>query len=215
MAASVDKYLKVLSDLLPNGKAWQDIKCSPLVRGLSHEFARIEDAIRNFLEVELDPRTTTELLPDWEKMLGIPDECTPDNLTLAERREQVTQKWTAQGGINAEYYEFVAEQLGFDVEVVNIPDFRVGISRVGEALTNHDVLENTRLRVGYGRVGERLRDYGWRFFFIVRLPASELRRFRVGENRVGDRLVDFGNELLECTFKKLKPAHNGVLFRFV
>lgn len=214
MANAVDKYLKVISDLLPTGIAWEQIKCSPLIKGMAYEFARFEATVRNFLETELDPRITNELLADWETAFGLPDECTPENQTIEQRREQVTQKLTAQGGLTADYYEFIGGQLGFSITVVNAPDFRVGYSRVGQALTNNEPLESTRFRVGYGRVGDQLRLYGWRFFFIVNVPATELERFRVGQNRVGDRLVEFGNELVECTIKKLKPAHVGVIFRF-
>lgn len=214
MANAVDKYLKVISDLLPNGKAWEHVKCSPLIKGMSYEFARFEERVRHFLGSELDPRLSVELLPDWEALLGIPDECTPENQTIERRQEQVVQKLTAQGGIDAAYYEFVGSQLGFAIEVLNTPDFRVGISRVGQELTNHEPLNSTLFRVGINRVGTQLRLYGWRFYFIVKVPASELEQFRVGAKRVGDRLVETGNELVECTIKKLKPAHVGVVFRF-
>lgn len=215
MADLVTKYAKALSELLPTGKAWEAVRCSKLLDAMATEFSRVEEKINIFLKLELDPRLSTELLPDWEVTLGIPDECTPEDRTIEERREQVVQKLTSQGGLSAAYYEFIGTQLGFNLDVTNAPDFQVGRSRVGERLLNNQRLNSTKIRTGSGRVGEQLRLYGWRFYFIVNVPAAEFERFRVSTNRVGDPLVEFGNQLVECTIKKLKPAHVGVVFLFV
>jgi len=176
------------------------------------EYCRIEDRGANLLD-EIGPLTTFELLEDWEQLLGIPDECTPDGQTIDERRLQVAQKLGTLGGLNANYLIHIASLLGFDIEIENPVPFRVGIARVGDELTNNDIRDT--FRVGVNRVGDQLNVFGWQFYFIAKIPASELSEFRVGENRVGDRLVETGNALLQCTIRKLKPANSGVVFRFI
>ena len=152
-------------------------------------FCRVDERAQDLIS-EAYPDTTDELLEDWERVAGLPDECSPLAPTKEERRAQLVQKITDIGGQNAAYFEEVASRLGFDVEVVDFKHFRVGQSRVGDALTNLD----------------------WTFWWAVKGPSTINRPFRVGTGRVGDRLVTIGNELLECTMKKLKPAHTQVLF---
>lgn len=212
MPARLEKYQDLLKRLFPVGRAWENVKNHNLLRGMAIEFCRIDDRGADLLR-ELNPATSLELLEDWEQLLGIPDECTPDGQTIEERRLQVTQKMGTLGGLNANYLEHIASLLGFDIIIENPVPFRVGIARVGQALTNNEIRDT--FRVGANRVGDQLRVFGWQFYFIANIPATELNQFRVGQNRVGDRLVETGNELLQCTLRKNKPANSGVVFRFI
>lgn len=212
MAADFKKYMRLLAKLLPFGKAWEQIKEDPLLDGMAVELCRVEDRGKDLLR-EIDPRVSVELLDDWEQLLGIPDECTPANQSIEERQLQVTQKLSALGGLSKTYYEQIALQLGFDITVRNDIPFRVGRARVGDRLTNSERLR-TVFRVGESRVGEQLRTFGWIFYWTAIIPVSEQSLFRVGSSRVGEPLVEFGNELVQCTLRKLKPAHTGIVFLF-
>jgi len=64
------------------------------------------------------------------------------------------------------------------------------------------------------RCGDQLVSRGWVFYWIVKVPVAELVKFRAGVGRCGDPLVEYGNQLLECTLKKLKPAHTDLFFLF-
>ena len=205
------RYKKLLGDLLPVGKAWDNVKLNTLLDAMAVEFTRVHGRAADLL-AEMYPGATDELLADWESLLGIPDECTPENQTDDERRVQILQKLATTGGISAEYYVFIAKQLGFDISIETARPFRVGVSRVGDALTNRR--GDSRFRVG-DAVGKGLDQFGWQFYYIVTIPVTELIRFRTGgDSRVGDPLVLYSNALLECTLKKLKPAHAGIYFRF-
>lgn len=212
MAIGLEKYKKLLTDLLPTGRAWQQVRGHELFKGMAIEFCRVEERGADLLK-EIGPETTTELLEDWENLLGLPDECTPEDQTINERRVQIAQKLGTLGGLNAGYYKHIASLLGFDIEIENPVPFRVGVARIGDALTNNSIRDT--FSVGSNRVGEQLRVFGWQFYFIAKVPASELSKFRVGENRVGDTLVDFGNVLLQCTLSKYKSAESGIVFRFI
>lgn len=208
----IEAYRRLIAKLLPPGKAWEKVRDELLLQGMAVEYARVEARAADCLR-EIDPKQTVELLQDWEDLLGIPDECTPEGQTTEERQTQIAQKLAAVGGLSASYYEFIAEQLGFDINVVDAHSFRVGRQRVGEALTN-GVYPDGVFRVG-DRVGNELSKAGWRFYYIAEVPLSELVKFRTGIGRVGDPLVKYSNVLMECTLKRLKPAHRNIFFKFI
>ena len=207
----LEAYKNLIAKLLPPGKAWAKVRENVLLEGLAVELTRVEARAADCLK-EIDPRQTVELLEDWESLLGIPDECTPEGQTVTQRQTQITQKLASVGGLSATYYEFIASQLGFDIRITDAHSFRVGRQRVGEPLTN-GVYPDGVFRVG-DRVGNELAKAGWRFYYIAEIPLTELVRFRVGLSRVGDPLVSYSNTLLECTLKRLKPAHRNIFFKF-
>jgi len=200
----VAKYKQLFRKLFPRGFAWdskavEGTEFADFIAALSNEPCRVEERGFDFLD-EMDPNTTFEMLDNWERLLGIPDECTPEgDPSLFERRVRVLQKLTTGGGQNEAFFKLIAQQLGYDVDIFDVEDFkdfRVGTARVGDALTN-----TTPSNEG-----------GWAYTFSVTAPAEFVRRFRVGQSTVGDRLVSFENETLECVIRKFAPAHVTVLF---
>jgi len=209
----IKKYAGLIKALFPTGKIWETIfeTSEELFRGMAVEFCRVDDRSKELL-VELDPLTADELLGDWEALLGLPDECTPEGQSIDERRQQARGKLSSQGGQSANFYEEVAASLGFpDTIVRDFHAFRVGISTVTHPLTNP--FENY-FRVGENRVGDVLENIGWTFFYEVNAPATINDPFEVGIDTVGEPLVVFGNPLLQCTMKKLKPAHAMPFFTY-
>jgi len=204
------KYTGLLKKLFPVGKAWENILDDNLFSGMSVEFARIEDRSIDLLR-EMDPLTSSEMLKDWESLLGLPDECTPEDQSLSERQSQCRQKLSNQGGQSAAYLEDVSDDLGFEGTVFSdyVP-FEVGRAVVGAPLTNNFDIS---FRVG-DTVGEVIRNSGWRFVFQVNALATINDPFEVGNDTVGDPLVVFGNPLLQCTIKRLKPAHTQAFFTY-
>ena len=68
-----------------------------LIDGLVVELSRIgvrkADIIR-----EMDFRQMVELLPDWERIAGLPDPCAPAPTKIAERQAALVARITARGG---------------------------------------------------------------------------------------------------------------------
>lgn len=194
------KYQKLLRKLLPSGWAWQakdesESEMSKLLSGLSEEFGNVEKRSQDLLK-EIMPNTTIEMIDDWERLLGLPDECSPDGeLTLQERRDRVLQVLTTRGGQNEEFYRTLASNFGFDIDVISVSD-------------------QPPFRVGSGRVGDRLTNGSWRYAFIVQAPSDSVVRFRVGQSRVGEPLLKVTNDTLECLMQKYKPAHSIAIFSF-
>lgn len=195
------KFERVMRSLFPRGWAWTQIhdtqsNIRALADSLAIEPCRVQERALQFID-EVFPATTLEMLEDWERLLGLPDDCNPnpESQTINQRRLRVIQVLTAIGGQNIAFYKTLVSHFGIDpdsVSIEDVQDFRVGRSRVGDRLTNGD----------------------WIFAFIVRADATEAFRFRTGINRVGERLQDASNPVLECLINKHKPAHTYAIFTF-
>jgi uncharacterized protein YmfQ (DUF2313 family) len=185
----VEKYRRVLGQLLPLGFVFDQVREHPLLRALATEFARLDERARQFLYVELNPARTDEMLDEWERLLGLPDEASPPALTVAERRAQVTQKIAALGGISAGYYEFLAERLGVKIKVQTPRPFIVGHSSVGEPLISGDT---------------------WANWWIVEYAGD----FSAG-SEAGRDLRELLPVQVRNTLKKYKPADSDIFFTTV
>jgi uncharacterized protein YmfQ (DUF2313 family) len=204
----VEKYSSTIKKLFPTGWAFRfysGLNLTKIIDSLSIEPDRVEQRAYKLLD-ELDPNTTYEMLDNWERLLRIPDECTPPgDPTIYERRVRILQKLTTGGGQSRAFFKLIAEQLGYDadiIDVVNFRDFRVGASRVGEKLSN-----STTPGGGVGAAG-------WAYTFQIKAPAELTRPFRVGQGSVGQRLVLVENQTLECVIRKFAPAHVTVIFSY-
>lgn len=147
---SADSYARQLKQLMPRGALWlfeaaSDL--SALLLAIADELNRVDTRTADFLR-ESDPRTATETLPNWERVLGLPDEViTTIPATTAERRLAITQKFVALGGQDAPYYEALALACGYVVTITT------GYS-------------GTVLRSGF-RSGSRVYGNSWAFVWKV------------------------------------------------
>lgn len=190
----VEKYVEFLYSLMPRGLAFSRDPNSftfKMIEGIAEELYRIEIRGNNILD-EADPRTTNELLPDWERALGLPDDCTGEGPTLQARRNEVLAKLTGIGGINKQFYIDLAASLGFPITIREYRPFYVGRASVGDPLSNGP----------------------WRYTWQVNAPAATYLRFSVGQSAVGEPLVYAANDTLQCAIDKRKPAETIVLFAF-
>lgn len=165
---NVDAYARQLKQLLPPGKLWHlefGTDTSNLMLGLAEELARV-DARGLALIEESDPRTATETLAEWERMLGLPDEDIIEiPSTVEARRQAIISKLLQTGGQSRAYYIGLAAAAGY---VVTIYD------AYGEEL----------FRVNRNRVGDRLYGPAWAHTWLVTvqppvgpaLTTSELER---------------------------------------
>lgn len=189
------EYREQLKALLPPGQAFPrdpGTTLHDLLDGMSIELSRV-DGRANVLPQEANPATAAELLPDWERVAGLPDKCSGVlEETLQGRRNALLTKLTSTGGQSADYFIELAASLGYTVTIEVFRPFRVGRSRVGDSLTNGP----------------------WAFTWLVRAPEVSVTSFRVGRSAVGERLRTWGNDTLECKLNQLKPAHTIALFAY-
>lgn len=100
------------------------------------EFERLESAAWNVLN-QTDPGVADEFLTDWERVLGLPEECYANvSTTVAERQQAAHAKLFSTGVVTTEsYFVELAATLGFTVTVqttsgTSVPR-RMGVARMG------------------------------------------------------------------------------------
>lgn len=124
-------YVQELKQLLPRGKAWPRAVSKTLhklIVGIAPEFERVEGRSEDLL-AEMDPRSMTELLPDWETFAGLPELCAPPPTTLADRRAALTAKIISRGGWSGgpsvPFLTALIVALGYDVDHILIRRFHL------------------------------------------------------------------------------------------
>jgi len=190
-----DDYGEVLADLLPRGFAWPRNPESVIMRtmrALAEEFARLTARDCDLL-AESYPCGATETLPDWERICGLPDDCTGPLDTLQQRRAAVCGVLGARGGQSVEYFIQLALEHGYVIEITEYQPFRVDLSSVEDPLLDSD----------------------WWFTWTVSTPAAtNIVYFRTDESAVEEPLATWGDQQLECLILKHKPAHTLVMFEY-
>lgn len=190
----VRAYADQLWALLPQGLAWRrapETVLDRLLQGTAGELARVDKRAEDMLR-EADPRSTNELLVDWERICGLPDPCVGELRTVGERRAAVVQRLTQQIGQSPAFFVALALALGYSVTIEEFHPFLVDRSRVGEPLT----------------------DGPWIHTWKVHAPVHTIRDFVVETSRAGEPLRAWGNQLLECAMLRHRPAHTHVLFAY-
>lgn len=184
---SADDYTQMLLQLLPHGPAWAREAGTSSERILSaagQELAALHLRIVQLLE-EADPRTSSELLPDWERVVGLPDPCLDEPTSTEERRRRVVQRLTSQGGQSAAFFIGMLEALGFPGATVT--EFRP--MRCNSAC-------NASINQG-----------GWRYGWRVNLPVETVTKVMNCTSRCDAPLASWGDPGLLCLVASHKPAH--------
>lgn len=194
MAMTRESITRSLVKMLPPGVAMRrspDSVMRKVLDAAAEEFARIYARAGDLLD-ETHLRGDGELLDEWERELGLPEPCMPDDATLDDRRNAVRSKRLQLGGQSVQYFIDVASGLGIVISISEQKPFRMG-----------------------DRMGKRLYGETWAFAWVVHSTASpETTLARVGTARVGDRLRQFGADILQCVFDRLAPAHTVVIYSY-
>lgn len=126
-----EAYARMLAALLPPGRVWRRHVGSGIQRvllGSADELARVEARGQDLLR-ESDPRTADELLPEFERELGLTAEG-----TLAERRARVVALLVRRQRVRpVDFQQALAPLLGMDPEdIVVIEQSRAFAISVGD-----------------------------------------------------------------------------------
>ena len=186
---TVSDYYGQLCALLPPGPAW-DREFNPgldqLLQAAAQEFAR-EDLRAFDLLAEADPESMREVVPDWERVMHLPDPCLGQSPSFDERKLSVRRRLVAVGGQSRAYFIDLAISLGY-------PDARI---------VEHRAPRFGRSRFGSGRFGT------WSAQFMWTLETGARTRYgrRFGATWWGDRFGANPNSALECMIRQSAPAH--------
>lgn len=185
----------ILARYLPGGRAFGS-KFVPtsnlrlLLRGLAEEIFRVDESVRTFRS-DIVPDQTEFFIEDWEAALGIPDACFAGTGTDTERRRDIVTKLAALGIQTADDFENLASKFGITVEVIaggvhGIFPFEFPFFLFpSEKAARHTIIVNF------------LSIPSSTFFFPYTFPI-------IFENP--------GPAIIECLFRKLKPANCDIIF---
>lgn len=188
------KETDVLARYLPTGRAWgaklrEGTVARSLLAGLGRELLRSTDLVQEFRDNVL-PDQTVLLLSEWERAVGIPDDCFDGQGTASKRRRDVLVKLASLGVQTADDFKALAQLFGLGVIITG------------------------------GSVHGTFPYAFPMIFFPSEKAARHTIVVNVTENPVGNVFpytfpLTFGDELttlVECLFRKLKPAHCDLLF---
>ncbi len=183
------QYQAQLRALLPLGPAW-DPELVPeletILSGVSRELARIDARAFDLIN-EMDPAGVSELVPDWERVMNLPDPCLGENPAFEDRRLAVRQRLIAVGGQSRAYFIDIAIRQGY-------PSARI--------------TERRAPRFGRSRFGAA--HFGtWAAQFMWTLNSGPRRRLgrRFGASYWGERFGANPSGALECVIRRSAPAH--------
>lgn len=194
MAMSAAAWREALAQLLPRGRAWTldpDSNLQRLLAGWAEGFARLEARAEQLL-LEMDPRTVYELLAEYESVLGFPDRCTGELLSLDARRAAVVGRLIAKGSQRAEQYVQIAEALGY--EGAWVEDFEQA-----HCESDCEVFLN---------------EPPWPSTFVLHLPSDGVTLGATCESDCEDFLGEVMQSAIECLVSRVKPSHLAVVFQY-
>ncbi len=177
---------QILADYLPGGRAFgakniPGTNLRRLIIGLAKEMFTISEVLHLYRD-EILPDVTTDFLVDWEKALGIPDDCYSGTGTTADRRLSVLTK-IARSGL----------QVGQDY--VNFAAIFGIVCRADPVLTVHPgtipVIKTARFTIVIDFDLEQ--DNEFTYTFTLTFGSSTLN-------------------MIKCLFETLKPANVDLLF---
>ncbi|MDR2309284.1 MAG: YmfQ family protein [Paucimonas sp.] len=186
---SANDYYSQLCALLPPGPAW-DRELNPgvdqVLQAAAQELAR-EDLRAFDLLAEANPETMREVVPDWERVMHLPDPCLGQSPTFDDRKLAVRRRLVAAGGQSRSYFIDLAFSLGY-------PDARI--------------IEHRAPRFGRSRFGSaRFGTWSAQFMWTLETGARTRYGRRFGATYWGDRFGANPNSALECVIRQSAPAH--------
>jgi uncharacterized protein YmfQ (DUF2313 family) len=229
-------YTEAFLSMLPQGQAWpKHASGSVLVQGITglcDYWGFVDGRAADLLEIESDPRTTVELLPDWERNWGLPDPCYTAPQTIGQRQLALVMRMTMQGQQSREFFIEIAAMLGYSITITEYRTFVVGIDRCGDNRVYGDgnvpmynewgqpILDPNGENVALGELSE-WPNYGLgppenRFYWTVHVHQASLTWFRVTKGQTGvDPHLRIGlADDLECLLNRWKPAHTEIIFDY-
>ncbi len=192
---TVEEQTNILARYLPNdriyiGKYIEDNPMRKILIGLAAVWLDYRE-ILDLLFDEWDPQNTSIFLDEWEKSVGIPDDCFDIAATDDERRVNILLKLTSLNATTAKQFEAVAAILGITVTVTS-----------GLAFSTLPLILPFLL----------LSAEEAAYTIVVTLDASlEPEGFPL---TLPFTLTSPFPDILECLFNKLKPVNTQIIFRY-
>ena len=189
-----ENYRDQIIKLMPSGAAWAFEEGSFAFRfcyAVADELSRVHLRTLALLK-ERDPRSALELLPEYEKMLGLPGDCADLADNPIDRRSAIVAKIVADGGQSKKYFVDIAANAGISITIDTYPAVYIGCD-IGVELTNGP----------------------WLYTWKITTDDVTVDYFQAGSNSAGDPLAEVSTQqFLECLFEDIAPAHTFIIYAF-
>lgn len=211
---AADDYAHALMAKLPLGWVWPRHASGTLyktVRGLCGAIGRWAARVGQFLRYEAFPPAADALLPDWERVLGLPEPCLPvTGDTITDRRIKVLEKLQRRPGRQDRgYFHELAGRLGYTITITEYIPAQCSMTQCGAT-----VIPGTLSTV----VGAGCGTPAIRFVWSIIVTGPRLTWFAFGEGggRTGQdpHLRIARADDLECILNRFKPAHTRLIFNY-
>lgn len=179
--------------LPPRGLAWPRDLGSVFQRYwqvIADMLAAVHARVSVLTEREAFPPTSVELLPTWERVLGLPDPCLGANPSTPARQAAVQARLAATGGQSVPYFEQLAANLGGSITITEYAPFRWGVDHWGAPL----------------------RCQAWAHIWLVTLQGQPVFRFRWGVSHWSESFWQLAKSPIQCEIQRLAPAHTLPIF---
>ena len=212
---SLDRQTEILANYLPDGRAFGGKRIAGsvsrlLLEGLAQERLRSSNLVTEFRD-EILPDETTLFIEEWESAVGIPDDCFLTTTgTIVERRRNVLAKLVSLGVQTAADFVALAALFGitavvkggsvhgvfpYEFPMIFFPDARTAF---------HTIIVN--FTGSFSNV--------FPYTFPITFPDIDLVEPPLNTFPYTFPITFQSQELalVECLFRKVKPAHVDVLF---
>lgn len=190
---------------LPQGIAWECFRRAGKVafRLISAFGEAYEDAWKALcrLATELDPRTTTELIGEWERAVSLPDPCLPKYQTIEDRRKWVMWRLDKRRYSTAEDWKYLASLFGLSISIT--PGWYVQKPALypAEYPKRYDL---------FPKLG--------RFRVYINVNNGACRGYAYGSDIGGQGYpipygcIDANYDAFKCLINRVKPAHVTIIW---
>jgi uncharacterized protein YmfQ (DUF2313 family) len=231
-----EQFRQSLAHLLPPGFAFPrdpNSNVQRVMRALAAVLAEFkqhaDDSIKHSIPINL----CCDGLDGWEQTVGLPDDCTGQLDTCAERKAAILGRMAR---VELEYDDSstatigtlgfltkMAKAAGYDVTITAGEVFRAGRNVAGDRLGQNGVLNINVggvtcdsgcevFRAGVNVAGDNLQTC-WESYTTTN-DSIGCEVFRAGVNVAGDRLQTCRAKVLECLFDKIAPARFKLIFNY-
>ncbi|HLH94995.1 MAG TPA: putative phage tail protein [Xanthobacteraceae bacterium] len=200
-------YAQAYRDLLPDGPAWPRDPSSYLQKwcaGIGAIWGDVDAAAALLLTVESDPRSTVNLLPDWERNFGLPDPCMAEPSTIQARQAALVAKLTTQGGQSIAFFIATAAEMGYAITISEHSPYMCGLSQCGDT---RNPAGTYRWELGPATI---------RYYWNVNIGLTRLSWIRCGSGQCGvDPSLTIAQATdLQCRISRWAPAHTQPIFDY-
>lgn len=195
--ALIAHWLASLQALLPPGLALTrepGANLTRLLEAIAALFAQGQERLESLQRQSADPLVATDMLTDWERLLGLPDDCMDgEDLSLLERQRIAGQRLVEMGGQSRAYFIDLAERLG---------EPGCTIDEFWPMTCQDDCID-------------ALCSEADRFVWRVNVPhPANDARFMHCNDDCNDALQQYSPSLAECPISERAPAHTTAIFAY-